>query len=88
VLLLPLLPPLPRQCQEDAAAAARGEANANTNTVIVANTSHPGPRAPVAPVRAVCLGWWLNTEGWILPPIFDDIPNKDLLVRERAGGFN
>jgi hypothetical protein len=39
-------------------------------------------------MRAVCLGWWLITEGWILPPIFDDIPNKDLLVCERAGGFN
>jgi hypothetical protein len=29
----------------------------------------------------VCLGGWLVTEGWILPPLFDGIPNKDLLVR-------
>uniref|UniRef100_A0ACD5TQ54 Uncharacterized protein n=1 Tax=Avena sativa TaxID=4498 RepID=A0ACD5TQ54_AVESA len=31
------------------------------------------------PVRAVCLGGWLVTEGWILPSLFDGIPNKDLL---------
>jgi hypothetical protein len=32
------------------------------------------------PLRAVCLGGWLVTEGWILPSLFDGIPNKDLLV--------
>ena len=32
------------------------------------------------PIRAVNLGGWLLTEGWILPSLFDGIPNKDLLV--------
>ena len=40
----------------------------------------PAPAYPALPVRAVCLGGWLVTEGWILPPLFDGIPNKDLLV--------
>ncbi|KAG6393022.1 hypothetical protein SASPL_147252 [Salvia splendens] len=31
------------------------------------------------PVRAVNLGGWLVTEGWIKPSLFDAIPNKDLL---------
>ncbi|VAI27565.1 unnamed protein product [Triticum turgidum subsp. durum] len=35
--------------------------------------------APRLPVRAVNLGGWLVTEGWILPSLFDGIPNKDLL---------
>ncbi|VAI13135.1 unnamed protein product [Triticum turgidum subsp. durum] len=35
---------------------------------------------PRLPVRAVNLGGWLVTEGWILPSLFDGIPNKDLLV--------
>ncbi|XP_074262981.1 putative glucan 1,3-beta-glucosidase A isoform X2 [Silene latifolia] len=30
-------------------------------------------------VKAVNLGGWLVTEGWIKPSLFDDIPNKDLL---------
>ncbi|KAF6992920.1 hypothetical protein CFC21_009873 [Triticum aestivum] len=30
-------------------------------------------------IRAVNLGGWLVTEGWILPSLFDGIPNKDLL---------
>lgn len=32
------------------------------------------------PVRAVNLGGWLVTEGWIKPSLFDGMPNKDLLV--------
>lgn len=32
------------------------------------------------PLRAVNLGNWLVTEGWMKPSRFDDIPNKDLLV--------
>jgi hypothetical protein len=32
-------------------------------------------------VRAVSLGGWLVTEGWIKPSLFDGIPNSDLLVR-------
>ncbi|KAF7063596.1 hypothetical protein CFC21_070111 [Triticum aestivum] len=35
--------------------------------------------APRLPVRAVNLGGWLVTEGWILPSLFDGIPNNDLL---------
>nr|BAJ97814.1 predicted protein [Hordeum vulgare subsp. vulgare] len=31
------------------------------------------------PVRAVNLGGWLVTEGWIQPSLFEGIPNKDLL---------
>ncbi|XP_057786082.1 probable glucan 1,3-beta-glucosidase A [Salvia miltiorrhiza] len=31
------------------------------------------------PVRAVNLGGWLVTEGWMKPSLFDAIPNKDLL---------
>ena len=31
-------------------------------------------------VRAVNLGGWLVTEGWIKPSLFDGIPNKDFLV--------
>ncbi|KAL6883389.1 hypothetical protein ACP4OV_010803 [Aristida adscensionis] len=31
------------------------------------------------PIRAVNLGGWLVTEGWILPQLFDGIVNKDLL---------
>ncbi|KAH6786714.1 hypothetical protein C2S52_006266 [Perilla frutescens var. hirtella] len=33
----------------------------------------------VLPVRAVNLGGWLVTEGWIKPSLFDAIPNKDFL---------
>ncbi|KAL6527240.1 hypothetical protein OROGR_016330 [Orobanche gracilis] len=33
----------------------------------------------VSPVRAVNLGGWLVTEGWIKPSLFDGIPNKDFL---------
>lgn len=39
----------------------------------------PAVSYPALPVRAVCLGGWLVTEGWILPSLFDGIPNKDLL---------
>ncbi|KAK6130701.1 hypothetical protein DH2020_035555 [Rehmannia glutinosa] len=34
---------------------------------------------PIPPVRAVNLGGWLVTEGWIKPSLFDGIPNKDFL---------
>ncbi|XP_021723167.1 probable glucan 1,3-beta-glucosidase A [Chenopodium quinoa] len=34
---------------------------------------------PVFKVKAVNLGGWLLTEGWIKPSLFDGIPNKDLL---------
>lgn len=35
--------------------------------------------SPQLPVRAVSLGGWLVTEGWILPSLFDGIVNEDLL---------
>ncbi|KAK3157432.1 hypothetical protein QOZ80_2AG0122140 [Eleusine coracana subsp. coracana] len=35
--------------------------------------------APVPPIRAVNLGGWLVTEGWILPSLFYGIPNNDTL---------
>ncbi|TKV94074.1 hypothetical protein SEVIR_9G270200v4 [Setaria viridis] len=35
--------------------------------------------APGPPIRAVNLGGWLVTEGWIMPSLFDNVPNKDLL---------
>jgi hypothetical protein len=36
------------------------------------------PSSP--PIRSVNLGGWLVTEGWILPSLFDGIPNNALLV--------
>ncbi|VAH02349.1 unnamed protein product [Triticum turgidum subsp. durum] len=38
----------------------------------------PNPASPVPLVRAANLGGWLVTEGWILPSLFDGIPNNDL----------
>jgi len=39
--------------------------------------------APASPIRAVNLGGWLLTEGWIQGnSLFNDIPNNDLLVRK------
>ncbi|KAL5225001.1 hypothetical protein ABZP36_011640 [Zizania latifolia] len=35
--------------------------------------------ASAPPIRAVNLEGWLVTEGWILPSLFDGIPNKDFL---------
>uniref|UniRef100_A0A0D9XJL8 Uncharacterized protein n=1 Tax=Leersia perrieri TaxID=77586 RepID=A0A0D9XJL8_9ORYZ len=35
--------------------------------------------SPVLPIRSVNLGGWLVTEGWMLPSLFDHIPNNDLL---------
>lgn len=34
-------------------------------------------------VKAVNLGGWLVTEGWMKPSLFDAIPNKDFLVSIR-----
>ncbi|XP_052200914.1 probable glucan 1,3-beta-glucosidase A [Diospyros lotus] len=42
------------------------------------SVSH-GRAAPNFRVRAVNLGGWLVTEGWIKPSLFDGIPNKDFL---------
>ncbi|CAN4096847.1 unnamed protein product [Withania somnifera] len=41
--------------------------------------SHGRSINPNFRVRAVNLGGWLLTEGWIKPSLFDDIPNKDFL---------
>ncbi|KAK6938177.1 Glycoside hydrolase, family 5 [Dillenia turbinata] len=38
-----------------------------------------GRMNPQFKVKAVNLGGWLVTEGWIKPSLFDGIPNKDLL---------
>lgn len=43
------------------------------------------------PLKAVNLGNWLVTEGWLEPSLFDEIPiNKDLLVfpRTKLSAFN
>ncbi|XP_044447630.1 uncharacterized protein [Triticum aestivum] len=37
------------------------------------------PASPRPPIRSVNLGNWLVTEGWMLPSLFDGLPNKDLL---------
>uniref|UniRef100_J3N249 Uncharacterized protein n=1 Tax=Oryza brachyantha TaxID=4533 RepID=J3N249_ORYBR len=39
----------------------------------------PANQGVSPPIRAVNLGGWLVTEGWILPSLFDGILNKDLL---------
>lgn len=38
-------------------------------------------KASSTKVKAVNLGGWLVTEGWMKPSLFDGISNKDLLVR-------
>ncbi|GMP46083.1 hypothetical protein CsSME_00014374 [Camellia sinensis var. sinensis] len=38
-----------------------------------------GRLTPNFKIRAVNLGGWLVTEGWIKPSLFDGIPNKDFL---------
>lgn len=43
-------------------------------TFCTARITHPSTT-----VKAVNLGGWLVTEGWIKPSLFDGIPNKDLL---------
>ncbi|KAL5231878.1 hypothetical protein ABZP36_030654 [Zizania latifolia] len=43
----------------------------------MATPSSSSPAVP--PIRSVNLGGWLVTEGWILPSLFDDIPNNDFL---------
>uniref|UniRef100_A0A0D9XJ31 Uncharacterized protein n=1 Tax=Leersia perrieri TaxID=77586 RepID=A0A0D9XJ31_9ORYZ len=42
-------------------------------------TARPVKQAPSPPIRAVNLGGWLVTEGWIQPSLFNGIPNKDFL---------
>ena len=38
-------------------------------------------------VKAVNLGGWLVTEGWIKPSLFDGIINKDFLVCKNSNFF-
>ncbi|XP_062098221.1 probable glucan 1,3-beta-glucosidase A [Humulus lupulus] len=45
----------------------------------VVSVSQGRQTIPNPPMRAVNLGGWLVTEGWIKPSLFDGIPNKDLL---------
>lgn len=40
----------------------------------------PSFSSAIPPVRAVNLGGWLVTEGWIKPSLFHGIPNNDFLV--------
>ncbi|KAF8719432.1 hypothetical protein HU200_024145 [Digitaria exilis] len=49
-------------------------AHGKTTSGLRPHVSHPG-----LPIRAVSLGGWLVIEGWILPSLFDGIPNKDLM---------
>jgi hypothetical protein len=42
--------------------------------------THGRPVNPEFRVKAVNLGGWLVTEGWMKPSLFDAIPNKDFLV--------
>lgn len=41
--------------------------------------THGRPIDPEFRLKAVNLGGWLVTEGWMKPSLFDDIPNKDFL---------
>ncbi|XP_020257372.1 probable glucan 1,3-beta-glucosidase A [Asparagus officinalis] len=50
---------------------------------IIISPSHASRATPPSPstskIRAVNLGGWLVTEGWIKPSLFDGIPNGDFL---------
>ncbi|KAL1349453.1 hypothetical protein HN51_025950 [Arachis hypogaea] len=48
-------------------------------TLTMLSLSHEARQNLDSPVRAVSLGGWLVTEGWIKPSLFDGIPNKDFL---------
>ncbi|XLR31648.1 hypothetical protein S83_059548, partial [Arachis hypogaea] len=48
-------------------------------TFTMLSLSHEARQNLDSPVRAVSLGGWLVTEGWIKPSLFDGIPNKDFL---------
>lgn len=50
------------------------------NTVRLNRNRKLAATTPPFKVKAVNLGGWLVTEGWIKPSLFDGIPNKDLLV--------
>lgn len=47
-------------------------------TFIISNGRTLNSNNPM--IRAVNLGGWLVTEGWMKPSLFDSIPNKDFLV--------
>lgn len=49
------------------------------NTVRLNRNRKLAATTPPFKVKAVNLGGWLVTEGWIKPSLFDGIPNKDLL---------
>jgi len=50
------------------------------NTVRLNRNRKLAATTPPFKVKAVNLGGWLVTEGWIKPSLFDGIPNNDLLV--------
>jgi len=47
---------------------------------MILSMTHGRPINPEFRVKAVSLGGWLVTEGWMKPSLFDAIPNKDFLV--------
>jgi len=47
---------------------------------MILSMTHGRPIHPEFRVKAVNLGGWLVTEGWMKPSLFDAIPNKDFLV--------
>ncbi|PKU71965.1 hypothetical protein MA16_Dca007329 [Dendrobium catenatum] len=48
--------------------------------ILISQSAKAAPNPSPTPIKAVNLGGWLVTEGWITPYLFDEIPaNKDLL---------
>ncbi|KAI0498587.1 hypothetical protein KFK09_019477 [Dendrobium nobile] len=48
--------------------------------ILISQSAKAAPNPSPTPIKAVNLGGWLVTEGWITPNLFDEIPvNKDLL---------
>ncbi|PKU71964.1 hypothetical protein MA16_Dca007328 [Dendrobium catenatum] len=51
-----------------------------SSLVLISQSAKAAPNPSPTPIKAVNLGGWLVTEGWITPNLFDEIPvNKDLL---------
>ncbi|KAK9166621.1 hypothetical protein Scep_001812 [Stephania cephalantha] len=50
-----------------------------TLACLMISVAYASRAAPNFKVKAVNLGGWLVTEGWIKPSLFDGIPNRDLL---------
>ncbi|XP_020594932.1 uncharacterized protein LOC110035035 [Phalaenopsis equestris] len=51
-----------------------------SSSTLTSQSPNAAPNPSPAPIKAVNLGGWLVTEGWITPNLFDEIPiNNDLL---------